>query len=54
VSYHTKEGLLVGTGLLALAAVGYGMSHTGGLFWAYLALAGIVALFSVFYVRSRK
>ena len=32
VSYHTKEGLLCGIGLLTLAAVGYGMSHTHGLF----------------------
>jgi hypothetical protein len=54
VSYHTKEGLLVGTGLLALAAVGYGMARGGALFWAFLALCGIVEFFSVFYFRSRK
>jgi hypothetical protein len=54
VSYHTKEGLLCGIGLLTLAAVGYGMNHTHSLFWAYIALAGVAGLFSVFYLRSRK
>jgi predicted signal transduction protein with EAL and GGDEF domain len=54
VSYHTKEGLLCGVGLLTLAAVGYGMSHTHALLWVYFALAGIAGLFSVFYLRSRK
>ena len=54
MSYHTKEGLLCGIGLLTLAAVGYGMGHTHALFWAYIALAGVAGLFSVFYLRSRK
>lgn len=54
MTYHTKEGLLCGIGLLALAAVGYGMGHTYGLFWLYLALVGVAGLFSVFYFRSRR
>ena len=54
MSYHAKEGLVCGIGLLTLAAVGYGMSHTGVVFWGYLALAGVAGLFSVFYLRSRK
>ncbi|HMG05872.1 MAG TPA: hypothetical protein VK581_10445 [Chthoniobacterales bacterium] len=54
MSYHTKEGLMCGIGLLVLAAVGYGMGHTYGLFWLYLALVGAAALFSVFYLRSRR
>jgi hypothetical protein len=54
MSYHTVEGLVCSIGPLTLAAVGYGMSHTGGVFWAYLALAGMAGLFSVFYLRSRK
>ena len=34
------EELVTGFGLLALSAVGYGMSHTHGLFWSFLALVG--------------
>lgn len=54
MSYHTKEGFICGIGLLVLAAVAYGMGHTYGLFWLYLALVGVAALFSVFYLRSRR
>jgi hypothetical protein len=54
VSYHTKEGLLVGIGLLALAAFACYISHSVTLFWVFIALCGIVALWEVFYFRPRK
>ena len=47
------EGLVCGFGLLALAAVGFFMSHSNPGFWALLALVGIAALFSSFYLRFR-
>jgi hypothetical protein len=54
MSYHTKEGLLVGIGLLALAGFGFSMSHTPALVWLWLALTGVASLFSVWYLRSRR
>jgi hypothetical protein len=48
------EELVTGFGLLALSAVGYGMSHTHGLFWSFLALVGVAALFWGFYFRFRR
>jgi hypothetical protein len=48
------EELITGIGLLALSAVGYGMSHAHGFFWSFLALVGVAALFWSFYFRFRR
>ncbi len=48
------EELVTGLALLGLAAFGYGMSHTGGLFWSFLALVGTAALVWGFYFHFRR
>jgi hypothetical protein len=45
------EEFFTGIGLLVLAGVGYGMSHAHGIFWLFLAIVGVAALFASPYFR---